>query len=147
MRNTTLFIAAVVSVLGGTQEKDTGHKSYWKRLNVASVNPQAGTMAVRNPGLEISWDRTTRFLLHRSVRLKDLKVNTVLRVFGKLHSSRQQGESMITDVAFIGTGDSYEQPPLKPGSQFIAWHTGVLRSSRPPFYLKVGNVEYRLVVE
>ena len=151
MRNTALLVTAIATALGGTSEKDAAPKSYWKRLGVASINPQARTMAVHDPGLEISWDGATRFLLHRSVRLKDLKQNTVIHVFGKLHASRRPGtsvgESLITDVAYIGTGDAYEQPPLTPGSQFIAWHTGALRSYRPPFYLKIGDVEYRLSVE
>ena len=151
MNTTALLVTAVALALGETPEKDAAHKSYWKRLTVDSVNLQAKTMAVRETGLEVSWDRFARFLLHRSVRLKDLKLNTVVHVFGKLHSPRQSGsssgESLITDVAYIGTGDGFERPPLTPGSPLIGWHTGSLRAIRPPYYVKVGGVEYRLAVE
>src|SRR4029453_15661886 len=151
MKYTTLF-TAIACILARTPEKDAGPKPFWKRLGVTSAPPQARTLAVRESGIEVSWDRTTRFLAHRSVPLKDLKRNTVVHVFGKLHGPRGaggtgSGELLITDVAFIGTGNASENPPMTPAMKFIAWHSGTLQSSRPPYVLKVGGTEYRMAVE
>jgi hypothetical protein len=96
------------------------------------------------------FDGETRFLVHRSIRLKDLKRGKPLHVLGKLHTVRTtvtaQTDSAMTEVAFLGTGEAYEHPPLAPQSQFVRWHAGTLSFVGAAPYLRIGDAMHRLSV-
>src|SRR5262245_19488558 len=140
--------AAVLLVLAGRAAEPPGPKVFQKRLKVASVDPATSTISVRESDLEVLWNGETRFLVHRSIRLKDLKRGKPLHILAKLHTVRTtvtaQTDSAMTEVAFLGTGEAYEHPPLTPQKQFVRWHAGTLSFVGPAPYLRIGDVMHRL---
>jgi hypothetical protein len=142
------FLYGIVLVaLSGQAAQAPAAKPFQKRLKVAAILPATSTISVREPDLEIVWNKETRFLVHRSVRLKDVRRGTPLHILGRLHSARspslRQTDSVLADVGFLGMGKAFEPPPLTPRGPFVRWHSGLLDSA---FDIKIGENVHRLTV-
>jgi hypothetical protein len=150
MTGNAVLGAALLLVLGGTGAEAPAPKPFQKRLKVASVDPGTKKISVREPDLEVIWDKETRFLVHRSLRLKELKRGTALHVLARLHSVRSTGtsvsDSLISDVTFVGTGDAYEHPPLTPRGALVRWNDCTLESTEPTLDVRIGGMVHRLAV-
>jgi hypothetical protein len=151
MTGNALVGATLLLVLGGAGAETPAPKPFQKRLKAASIDPAKKTISVREPDLEVVWDEKTRFLVHRSARLKELKRGAPVHILGRLHSVRSTGtpvsDSVIAEVAFLGTGEAYEPPPLTPRGAFVRWHAGTLESTEPTLDIRIGDFVHRLAVD
>jgi hypothetical protein len=150
MTGSVLLSAAMLLVLGARAAEPQAPKPFQRQLKVASIDPGTKTISVREPDLEVTWNEATRFLHHRSIRLGELKRGVGLHVLGKLHLVRttttQMTDSALTDVAFLGTGEAYEHPPLTPQTAFSRWHYGTLSTVGTTHFLRIGEAAHRLAL-
>ena len=151
MSGNSVLCAALLAALGVAAAPAPAGKPYSKRLKVVSVDHAASRIAVREGDVEVLWTAGTRFLAHRSIRRQELKRGAPIHVLGRLHSVQSStqpvSDSLLTNVAFLGTGDAYEQPPLEPTGEFISWHAGVLESVDRGLEIRIGTTVHRVAVE
>ena len=151
MSGNSVLCAALLAALGGAAAPAPAGKPYSKRLKAVSIDHAASRIAVREAGLEVIWTSETRFLVHRSVRRQELKRGAPIHVLGRLNSVRSTSQpvsdSLLTNVAFLGTGDAYEQPPLEPPGEFIRWHAGVVESVDRGLEIRIGATVHRVAVD
>jgi hypothetical protein len=143
-----------VGVLGvarfpAAAEPDPTLKLLTKRFKVASVDTAARRITVKEAGHEITYHaQKTKFFLHRSLPLKDLKESAALHVFGRLHEPVRdkdaRSDPLITDVALVAGGTEFTPPALATASEFVDWHEGKLEKPAAPFQLRIGGERYRL---
>ena len=151
MSGNSVLCAALLAALGIAAAPAPAGKPYSKRLKVVSVDHAASRITVRESDVEVIWSPETRFLVHRSVRRQEMKRGAPLHVLGRLHSVRSStqpvSDSILTNVAFLGTGDAYEQPPLEPMGEFVRWHAGLIESVDRGLDLRIGTTVHRVAVD
>ena len=151
MSGNPVLCAALLAAIGVAAAPSPAGKPFSKRLKAVSVDHAASRIAVRESDVEVIWSPETLFLVHRSVRRQELKRGVPIHVLGRLNSVRSStqpvSDSLLTNVAFLGTGDAYEQPPLDPTGEFIRWHAGMVESVDRGLEIRIGTTVHRVAVD